>query len=573
MKKLKMLIATTLAVVMLVPMGACVSGGGEKIDKSKTQLYVGNYDGGYGTKWMTELERRFEEKYADFSFEEGKKGVQVLVDNNKSYTADEMLDRLATSDREVVFVSGQKFYKMTDSKLLMDISDIVQEDLSSKYEGETGNIESKIPETVMPYCKAADGKYYALPSFDGSLGVIYDKDLFNEKKLYFAKNGAPSEAFQENGSFSNYIFTNYRENNLSAGPDGEYGTMDDGLPATYDEFFYLCDMMEQKNITPFSWTGTYIENYSLFLYKYAFVDYEGKASAELQFNAGSVVGKNTTTLVKFDADGNPMFDAQRNPVLEDGETTITVSNYDELARQPGRYYALKFWEKIIKEKYYTKASVNNSQSHVMAQTDYIESKYTSNPIAFLLEGPWWENEVRVSGGVEAVVENQGKEADPANRNFGFFPMPKATQAQVGQKTTVQTGNSSAFINAKTKANKKLVAKMFLQFAYTDESLNFQTEYTGLRSGVNYEITEDTYKNLSPFARDMLKFNENANQAYEVFPTKEISYAVEDKYEVLERTQSRVGGISKQSFFYSILTDKISSTDYFKGFYERIKTVK
>ena len=96
--------------------------------------------------------------------------------------------------------------------------------------------------------------------------------------------------------------------------------------------------------------------------------------------------------------------------------------------------ALKL-EKIIKEKYYTKASVNNSQSHVMAQTDYIESKYTSNPIAFLLEGPWWENEVRVSGGVEAVVENQGKEADPANRNFGFFPMPKATQAQVGQKTT------------------------------------------------------------------------------------------------------------------------------------------
>ena len=568
-----MLIATTLAIVMLVPMGACVSGGGEKIDKTKTQLYVGNYDGGYGSKWMTELEHRFEEKYEEFSFEEGKKGIQVFVDNNKSYTADDMLDLLATSDREVLFVSGQKFYKMTDANLLMDISDIVKEDLSSKYSGETGSIEEKIPKTVMPYCKAADGKYYALPSFDGSLGVVYDKDLFSEKKLYFAKNGAPSERLQENGSFTNYIFTNYREGGLSAGPDGKYGTMDDGLPATYDEFFYLCDMMVQKNITPFSWTGTYIQNYSLFLYKYAYVDYEGQARAELQFNAGTVEGANTTTLVKFDADGNPVIDAQGNPVLEDSPTVITTDNYDELARQPGRYYALKFWEKIINEKYYTKASVNNSQSHVMAQTDYIESKYTDNPIAFLLEGPWWENEVRVSGGVEAVVENQGKEADPANRNFGFFPLPKATEGQVGQKTTVQTQNTSAFINAKTKANKVLAAKMFLQFAYTDESLNFQTEYTGLKNGVNYEITEETYKKLSPFARDMLKFNENANQAYEVFPTKEINYAIEDKYVVLERTQSKVGGISKPSFFYSILTDKISPKDYFKGFYEMIKTVK
>ena len=572
MKKNNKLIAKILVFSMLLPMGACFSVGGEAVDKTKTQLYVGNFDGGYGTKWMDELERRFEEKYADFPFEEGKKGIQVLVDNKKTYTADEMVDRLATSDREVVFVDGQKFYKLMDANLLLDISDIVTEDLSSKYTGETGSIEDKIPESLMPYCKAADGKYYALPNFDGALGVVYDKDLFNEKKLYLAKNGAPSEKLQENGSFTNYVFTSYRKDNLSAGPDGEYGTMDDGLPATYDEFFYVCDMMVQKNITPFSWTGTYIQNYSLFLYKYAYVDYEGQAGAELQFNAGTLEGANSTTLVKFDAQGNPVFDAQGNPVLEDSPTVITVDNYDELARQPGRYYALQFWEKIINGKYYTQASINNSQSHVMAQTDYIESKYTNNPIAFLLEGTWWENEVRVSGGVEAVVANQGEEADPLNRNFGFFPMPKATLAQVGQKTTTQSQNTSAFINANIKSNKVLAAKMFLQFAYTDESLNYQTEYTGLRNSVNYEITEQTYEKLSPFAKDMLKFNENANKAYEVFSTKEISYALEEKYVVLERTQSKVGGISKPSFFYSLLSDKISSKDYFKGFYEMIKTV-
>ena len=126
MKKIKMLIAMMLAVIMLVPTSACITTGGEAIDTSKTQLYVGNFDGGYGTKWMDELERRFEEKYANFSFEEGKKGIQVLVDNKKSYTADDMLNVLAASDREVLFVSGQKFYKMLDANLLMDISDIVK---------------------------------------------------------------------------------------------------------------------------------------------------------------------------------------------------------------------------------------------------------------------------------------------------------------------------------------------------------------------------------------------------------------------------------------------------------------
>ena len=58
-------------------MTAC--GGGTVGDPTKTQLWVFNYDGGWGRSWLDSIKTDFEEKYADVSFEEGKTGVQVQV--------------------------------------------------------------------------------------------------------------------------------------------------------------------------------------------------------------------------------------------------------------------------------------------------------------------------------------------------------------------------------------------------------------------------------------------------------------------------------------------------------------
>ena len=53
----------------------------EEVDYSRTQLYVSNFNGGYGDEWLYKLKTRFEEFYKETIFEEGKKGVQVLIDN------------------------------------------------------------------------------------------------------------------------------------------------------------------------------------------------------------------------------------------------------------------------------------------------------------------------------------------------------------------------------------------------------------------------------------------------------------------------------------------------------------
>ena len=63
----------------------CVRGG-EKVNEEQTQLYVATFEGGFGTGWMDTLAERFEKKYANVSFEEGKMGVQVIAKPERDLT-------------------------------------------------------------------------------------------------------------------------------------------------------------------------------------------------------------------------------------------------------------------------------------------------------------------------------------------------------------------------------------------------------------------------------------------------------------------------------------------------------
>ena len=92
--------------------------------------------------------------------------------------------------------------------------------------------------------KTDDGKYYELPFYEAYPTIAYDIELFETRNYYFAKGGAPSEFCEftqsnntdkATGEFSGYKYVG-AIGARSAGPDGKYGTNDDGLPATYDKF-------------------------------------------------------------------------------------------------------------------------------------------------------------------------------------------------------------------------------------------------------------------------------------------------------------------------------------------------
>ena len=82
-KALSIFMCVFMSFVAMVSGVGCGGGGGEEVDESKSQLYVGIYGGGYGTAYMEDLKVRFEEWAKDKEFEPGRKGVQVFYQEDK----------------------------------------------------------------------------------------------------------------------------------------------------------------------------------------------------------------------------------------------------------------------------------------------------------------------------------------------------------------------------------------------------------------------------------------------------------------------------------------------------------
>ena len=81
----KSFIALMMAVVTALsclPLAGC-GNGNNAVDNTKTHLSVLAYDGGIGSQWLKNAAKRFEEKYANVSFEEGKTGVVIDITNDK----------------------------------------------------------------------------------------------------------------------------------------------------------------------------------------------------------------------------------------------------------------------------------------------------------------------------------------------------------------------------------------------------------------------------------------------------------------------------------------------------------
>lgn len=264
---------------------------GEKTDESKTQLYVSNYNGGYGEAWLNSVKEGFEREYADYELN-GKKGVQILIDNAKVLGA-ATVDTAKASKNEIFFNEEVYYESLIQNNVALDISDIVTG------EGKDGKtILSKFyPEQQEYYNR--DGKYYAIPHYAGYGGIIYNKKLWNDKNLYIQGDNDGNPVRDGNG----YMLTNFA-GNRSKGPNGVKGDYDDGLPATYEEFFWLCgEMSSGKSVTPFTWPGqTYSNPYTSLLVQALAADYEGKADTMVKYTFDG-----TANYLVDDIDGGGLF--------------------------------------------------------------------------------------------------------------------------------------------------------------------------------------------------------------------------------------------------------------------------
>jgi hypothetical protein len=432
------------------------------IDKDRTQLFVGSIDGGVGTKWLRASADRFEESQKDVSYEDGKLGVQVVIRADKNaYTGNNLFSTIGSALQEVFFVEGAgNYYDYATTGRLMDITDIVEQPLTAF--GETGSIADKMSQKQRDFYKvtaSGTAKYYGLPHYECYPGIVYDVDLFEDMGFYFAAAGG---------------FTG-GTTGRAAGPDGIQGTYDDGLPATYDEYFQLCTRMVNNGVTPMVWTGQYSNQYIRHLLTALWADYEGLDRASLSFDFDGLA---TDIVTGFS--GTTPVTASRQ---------ITNETGFELTQQAGKYWALNFVERLIKGNgYVSPMSYNQTYSHLNAQEDYIFSAFDPKiqPIGMMLEGSWWENESDDALAFERCIDSYGPRAAMENRRFASMPLPKAPGAAAG-RTMYDITNSAGFIRAGVVGYKVGLAKSFLQFLYTDTSLAEFTAKTGILRGLDYAI--------------------------------------------------------------------------------------
>lgn len=478
MKKIIMLVLT---VAMLLSMVACGPVANVQIDATKTQLVVGISDGGIGTKWLENAIAAFEEKYKDYSFEEGKTGIQVVIGskNRTTMLGDTLLELIKTPDMkdEVFFIDGGYVNKYLEEEALLDITDSVTKPLTEF--GEDKSIADKMNKDILEHV-TRDGKIYMIPYWQSSYGFVYNATLFDKNSWYFDANSG---------------FTN-ASGNLGTGPDGKTGTYDDGMPRTYDEFFKLLDQIEKDNCTPFQMPGASGDYFSWLITQMA-ADTMGYEDFRANFDF-----EGTVTLIK---DGTIDWNAM---TFETEEVEITPENGYELSRQPGLAYAVNFAQRLMQNtKYYDPNNcLSGSFKIAQSQLEFVRNPTVSSKknVAIMLDGVWWENEA-----IAAFRETYGSNATKydSNMEYKLMPLPKATEELVGSESLAVNGlQSYAFIKANIAPEKVEAATKFLEFVHTDTMLQDFTNTTGIFRPYDYEIDESKLTSFSKSVMDYFRNN-------------------------------------------------------------------
>ena len=527
-----------LAVPLLTPVLAGCGGekAGEDDDPNKANLHIGTLDKGIGTTWLTEAASMFEELYKDSEdFQKGRKGVKVHVTGSTQY--DGAYIARSTLNKDIYFTEGIPYIEVAKKGKFLPLTETMNEVLSSY--GETRSIKDKIDPAFLDYINV-DGELYAIPFYDSFYGLVYDVNLFNEKFLYIGADGR---------------FTN-KEGNLSLGADNVAGTLDDGLPSTFDEFKELMYEMRNSNITPFITSTAGIEYTANYLYNFV-ANLEGREQMMLNMTLNGTA----TDLINVDNEGK---------VTPLAPTQINDDNGYMLTKQQGKYHALKFVEDILLSKAENRV---NDPSHTVAQQTFVNSKQISEkPIAMIVEGSWWENEAR------NAISNYEK-VYKEKTNFAIMPLPfvdKDFAAARNYKQTCLSLSQSFGVVSKNTQQAKL-AREFMKFLHTDKMMSKFTADTSITRPLNYDISEEDQAHLSTYARSLIDLKKNSDIVYPYSSNTIVNNNLDvfNAYHFIWNT--RIGGASgnvfKHPFMYfgsSKISDP-SAEDYFNGQYEYISS--
>ncbi len=492
MKKFICLLLTAImAFTALLAVGCSGDGGGSG---GKVTLNISTMGLGLGGPWEKNLAERFEQAYAEKEYGT-KKGVKVEINELVSDRTD------ISTDGNAIYLNGAVGSPSTYASSYLDLTSVVREDLE-EVDGKMVSIEDKIPADIKHYYMVNDS-YYALPTEEYHALLAYDKHLFDVKGLYFAKPGASGVSKRSLVMNQNYTLINIGDNaNKSCGPDGKYGTYDDGLPSSLYELVALCDIMKlYYQVSPFCLAGAYrdVANAMMLALMTSLQGFNANTMYTLEGQSYDIItGWTNENLF-------PGVEGIKKPIVETVPITEETGYYTTWSAD--KYYAEAFAKLTIEKGWWYSGTADGNKSNIDAEADFIYSGYGANEAtAMMVEFTYWYNEAKFYKKLDYFY---GDYPDVDEREIALMPYPINLAESVtegnGESPSVLVTESNYLALNKNLENDsvmKEVALDFVRFAYTDYQLSYRTVEQGLPVNVNYKIQDEHLDKFDTFYKSL-----------------------------------------------------------------------
>ena len=167
------------------------NGGDTAATNINVLIFTGTATRNGAIKWIQDAAARFTELKKDESYESGKNGVNITIQDNKLIPYDSL-----SSDGNDIYLDEAKadMYTYSASNELMQLDEIV----SYIENDQKLTIDADAKKRMLGY-ESADGQrhYYGLPQYEWSNSLTYDVNYFDDAGLYFAKPDATKSVTYE----------------------------------------------------------------------------------------------------------------------------------------------------------------------------------------------------------------------------------------------------------------------------------------------------------------------------------------------------------------------------------------
>ena len=176
----------------------------------------------------------------------------------------------------------------------------------------------------------------------------------------------------------------------------------------------------------------------------------------------------------------------------------------------------------------------------------------------IIEGQWWENEIKES------AKKFG-----THYNFGWMPLPRPSKEYNHPNVYIDTMDCVSLVKKGT--SKKALATDFIQYVDSKNGLLEFTKTTNAVKGLDYKLTDDekteTMESLTNFGKSVFKYKQNAD--FMLSDTQNVQF-VKNLYSVnaYRRYKTTFGDMPISNFLknYNSSGKGQSPEDWFGGMY-------